>query len=314
MQNPLLLQPRKVRLVPRLKLALLLAVLVIYPGQNALQKINLRPSPSPAVRGFSVALSPKNIPYWNGVEAPQLTAKAALVFDPVSGTILFEKESDTPLPPASTTKIMTALVALEADTPETILTVIDGAPVDGSKIKLVPGEQISADNLLAAMLIASANDAAVALARNYPGGEAAFIARMNQKANELNLVKTKFANVSGIEGPEHMSTVHDLVILTKEAFKSEYFRDLVGTRTATISDVSGTHQYKLESTNLLLGQVEGVAGVKTGWTGEAGECLVTFVERNGQPLFIAVLGSADRFGETKALIDWSYVAHTWREF
>lgn len=295
----------------KVKLGLLLATLALYPGQNVWQKLELHPQIG-SVRGLSVDLGNAVIPYWNGLESPKLTSQAVVIFEPISGTILLEKNLDRPLPPASTTKITTALVALDKYSLDQILTVKQAPLAVGSKMKLQSGEQMSVRNLLTGLLVASANDAAVTLAENYEGGYAGFVEAMNQKAQNLNLRQTHFSNVSGIESDDHYSSVHDLVILAKAALKNDFFRDLVKTRTATITDNTGTHLYSLTTTNLLLGEVEGVAGVKTGWTTNAGECLVTFVERNGKQLLIAVLGSADRFGETKKLIEWGYSAHTWQ--
>jgi D-alanyl-D-alanine carboxypeptidase (penicillin-binding protein 5/6) len=285
--------------------------LAIYPGQNRYQLLETHPTGN-QIKGMSIDLGATEIPYWNGIEAPALTATAAVIFEPVSGTILFQRNLDQPLPPASTTKIMTALVSLDSYALDAILPIKDAPAAVGSSMKLKSGEKMTVRNLMTGLLVASANDAALTLAENYPTGYNDFVAAMNQKAAALHLTDTHFSNVSGIEADDHNSSVRDLVILSKEAFKNDFFRSLVSTTEATISDVSGNHRYQLSTTNLLLGKVEGVAGVKTGWTEAAGECLVTFVERDGHKLFIAVLGSGDRFGETKQLIDWSYRAHVWK--
>ena len=309
---PKLSEKRQSRLLPKLKLALLLFVFAFYPGQNRYQLLSVTLSDS-HVRGLSVDLGGNLIPYWNGMEPPVLTAQSAIVFDPDSGTLLYQKNIDSALPPASTTKIMTALIALDAYPLDQVLTVRTAPQVAGNKIKLVSGEQMTVHNLLYGMLVASANDAAVTLAENYPDGYDGFVAAMNRKAAQLNLNATHFSDVDGVGSADHYSSVHDLVILTKEAFKSDFFRQLVNTQTVLITDISGKNEYQLSSTNLLLGKVEGVSGVKTGWTEDAGECLVTYVERNGHRLFLAVLGSADRFGESEKLINWSYSAHDWRQ-
>jgi D-alanyl-D-alanine carboxypeptidase len=293
---------------------LLLGLLLLYPGQNQWQKLDVSSTSDNRIKGVSIDLGAEIIPVANGLEPPQLTATAAVVFDPVSGTILYQKNPDEPLPPASTTKIMTALVAMEIYLPETVLAIISAPQATGSSMKLQPGEKMSVHNLLLGMMVGSANDAALTLAEHYPGGYEAFIDRMNEKAAELNLRSTHFSNVSGIGTANHYSSVHDLVILAKEAFRSPYFRELVSTKEVVVSDVTGGHQYHLMTTNKLLGMVEGVSGVKTGWTSEAGECLVTFAERDGRQIFTALLGSTDRFGESRDLIEWAYAGHTWEKF
>ena len=134
---------------------------------------------------------------------------------------------------------------------------------------------------------------------------------MNQKAKQLNLSNTHFTNVSGIESTDHKTTVRDLALLTKEALKSDLIREIVSTKQATITATNSNNHYLLASTNQLLGQVEGVQGFKTGWTENAGECLITLVERLNHPVIIVILNSKDRFGESKRLIDWIYTSHIW---
>ncbi len=241
-----------------------------------------------------------------------VSAQSALAIDLDSGVSLYDKEPDKLILPASTTKIITALVALDYYPREAILNV-DGIGVDGQKMDLVQGEEITVDSLLKGLLIASANDAAEVLAHNYPGGREAFVAAMNEKAKELHLENTNFTNPSGLDSFAHISTARDLIRAASLAMKNPYFSEVVATRQMTVTSVDGEIVHQLKNINELVGSVEGVLGVKTGWTENADENLVTYVERNGQKVMIAVLGSQDRFGETKQLIEWIFENYQWKE-
>jgi D-alanyl-D-alanine carboxypeptidase (penicillin-binding protein 5/6) len=246
-----------------------------------------------------------------GVEAPGLTAHSALVIDYDSGTILYQKNAQATHLPASTTKIMTALVALESYDLSQVLTVPD-LDYEGQVIKLQPGEQLTLENLLYALLVASANDAAETLAANYPGGRAAFIAAMNQKAQNLSLSNTHFVNPTGFDELGQYTTPFDLIKLAKELLAQPLLAQIVATQKAEVYNLDRTIVHPISNINQLLGQVAGLKGVKTGWTTNAGECLTTYVERDGERIMTAVLGSEDRFGETKALINWVYNNFAWR--
>lgn len=244
-------------------------------------------------------------------QLPPIEAGAFLVIDQESGEVLAENNADVPLAPASTTKIMTAIVALEKMEPERVVTVPEDLEAIGSKMELQPGEQIKIIDLVTGLLVHSSNDAAQMLAYSFDGGEEAFISAMNLKASELNLTKTHFENPSGLGSPGHLTTVRDLLILSRYAMKNEKFREIVKLEQATIKSVDSKIVHEVETTNKLLGQVEGIEGVKTGWTEEAGECLVTQVTRDGHTILTALLRSPDRFRETKELINWVYEGFYW---
>ena len=295
----------------RLLFFLIILTLFFYPGQNYWQTLSLNPT-QPKVKSANITLSQPLPPQSDQTPPPNLTAQAVFVFEPDSGTILHQTNSNTRLHPASTTKIMTALTALDAYSPDDILTVKTGHQAIGQSVHLETGQQFTVKDLLYATLVASGNDAALTLAENYSdGGYSRFVELMNQKAKALHLQNTSFTNVSGIEGSNHKTTVHDLAILTKEAINNPLFMEIVNTPQITITDVTNQTQYKLETTNQLLGQVEGLKGIKTGWTENAGECLITYVERDNKKIITVVLNSSDRFGETRQLIDWTYSHHTW---
>jgi len=244
---------------------------------------------------------------------PLLSAQGALAVDLDSGVSLYEKNSDKTLLPASTTKIVTALVSLDAYSLDQILTVPKGAGVDGQKMGLYTGEQMKVEDLLYGLLVFSANDAAMTLAVNYPGGYDAFISAMNTKAAELSMTNSYFENPVGLDGSRQVTTAKDLVRVSEVAMRNPIFSKIVGTKSITVTDVTGKSKYNLKNLNELLDSVTGVAGIKTGWTENARENLVTYVERDGHKIVIAVLGSQDRFGETKELINWIFANYQWQE-
>jgi len=232
--------------------------------------------------------------------------------DTESAVVLYEKNPDLSLLPASTTKIMTAVVVLENYSLDQILTVGD-LEKNGQTIDLLPGERMTVGNLLYGLLVASGNDAAMVLAENFLGGKPAFVKAMNQKAIELNLKNSHFENPSGIDHPNHYSTAIDLARLTSYALKNPVFVQIVNTKKITIWDVSGKIPHYLFNINQLVGDDSGVVGVKTGWTEEAGECLVAHVRKDGRRITTVILGSQDRFGETKRLIEWVFTNFEWEE-
>lgn len=241
---------------------------------------------------------------------PVLSAQGVFVADIDSATTLYEKDANRPLLPASTTKIMTALVAMDAF-PDSYITTIGKINVDGQKMGLIEGERISVGNLLYGLLVFSANDAAEQLAIIYPGGKASFIEAMNSKTRTLHLANTHFVNPSGLDGEYQVTTAIDLAKVALVGMDNPRFARIVGTKTITITNTDGTVKHHLENVNKLLGTVEGVKGIKTGWTEAARENLVSYVERNGRRVVLVVLGSADRFGETKQLIDWVFENYSW---
>lgn len=241
---------------------------------------------------------------------PQLSARSAVVMDAESGAILLAKEPDLRLLPASTTKIMTAIIALEHYRPDQVLTVSE-SKIEGSVIGLLPGEQLTAESLLYGMLIGSGNDAAWVLAENFPQGVAGFVWAMNQKAQETGLKNTHFTNPAGLDEANHYSTASDLAHLALEALKNPVFARVVGTSGTTITDVSGEVTHYLQNTNELVLETAEVKGIKTGWTQNAGECLVSLIKKDQRKLIVVLLGSSDRFGETKEIISWVFDNFTW---
>lgn len=269
-----------------------------------------RPIPTPSVQAASVTrlFLPVNS---SQTPPPKLTARAYFIQDPVSGTVLVSQNPDLRLLPASTTKITTALVALSSYRLDDIVTV--GSVGNGQTPQLVTGEKITVENLLYAMLLNSDNDAALALANFDPLGYAHFVSLMNQKVQSLGLVNTHFTNPAGFDHPDHYSTVSDLARIGTYAMSQPLFSRIVGTKISEIFSADQKHKHLLSNLNELLGEIPGVRGIKTGFTEAAGQNLVTDVVRDGRELIFVVLGSTDRFGESKSLVNWAFSNFVWQD-
>lgn len=243
--------------------------------------------------------------------AQSITAKSAYVEDIDTGTVLFERNSERILFPASTTKLMTALVALEEFAVDSVLTVPILPDLDGLKHEFQEGERIKVGDLIKAALIQSSNDAAYILAVSSSRGFDGFVNRMNEKSSQLNLKNTKFENPAGFDTQTQRSSAHDLVILSKEFMKDEFLSSVVATKEAVISDITGEYKHYLESTHHLLGTDPTVVGIKTGTTEGAAQVLITQFNRNGHRIVVVVMGSDDRYLETTRLVDWVFDAYVW---
>lgn len=321
-----LLMTKKSKIRPlKIKRALLFCLCLSFffiPSQNIYATIPTFYT-SPLVEELDIPLPlasfyPLNI---NNTPAPLLTAESAVVVDRDSAVSLFEKNEKEELLPASTVKIMTAMVALEHYSFDEIL-VVKSPDEEGQDMELLEDEEITVKNLLLGVLVASANDAALVLAQNYPGGEEVFVERMNQKAQELHLKDTFFANPTGLDSDEEgellslrsYSTALDLARLAAVALKNEKILEMVSTPYIEVTDITGEIIHPLYNINELLGQLPGMKGLKTGWTEEAGECLIGYTERGERGIITVVLKSQDRFLETKKLVDWAFDNHLWKDF
>ncbi len=237
--------------------------------------------------------------------APELSAACAVVMHCESGTVLYEKDADRQMLIASTTKLMTALVALEhcrLDEPVEILW--EDVQVEGSAMYLRPGEQYTVEELLYGLLLVSGNDAAMALARHISGSTEAFADLMNAKAEELGMHNSHFANPHGLDAPEHYGSARDLALLMCAAMKNPDFARICGTATYS------THGVSYVNHNKLLWSCDGVIGGKTGYTQAAGRSLVTCCEREGMRLVCVTLSDPDDWADHGRLFDWAYGAYT----
>lgn len=256
---------------------------------------------------------------FTGRPAPWLSARAVVVIDRDSGVMMFAKNEKSQLLPASTVKLMTALVTLEHYHLDDVL-IAREINFQGQDMELEKGERITVSNLLAGVLVASANDAATLLAQDYPGGIEGFVKAMNEKAKELNLDDTYFTNPTGLDIDEEgnllpdysYSTALDLARLASVVLKHPIISEMVGTAAITVTDVTGEIKHPLYNINELIHWLPGMKGIKTGWTEEAKECLIGYVERDGRGIITVVLGSEDRFGETARLVDWSFTNYQWQ--
>ncbi|HVA96603.1 MAG TPA: serine hydrolase [Candidatus Acidoferrales bacterium] len=241
-------------------------------------------------------------PYMQAANAPTITAKAAIILDRDSQVILYDKNPQLRFSMASTTKIMTATIALNHYKPDDTLTV-KRSYVPGSGLSFSSGEQFHFMDLMYAMLLPSANDAAQAIADNYPGGSDAFVKQMNKKAQSLHLTNTHYSDPVGLDDDGDYSTVVDLARLASYAISNPTFVDITSTKYKTISTTNFSRQYPLTNLNKLLG-IDGVTGIKTGTTEGAGEVLVTSVVKNGHTYIVIVMDSTDRFSDTQQLLNY----------
>ncbi|HHW42711.1 MAG TPA: D-alanyl-D-alanine carboxypeptidase [Desulfotomaculum sp.] len=239
---------------------------------------------------------------------PRITADAAVLMDAATGQVLYAKNPHQPRPPASTTKILTALLALEGGRLDQVVTVSpEAAAVGESSMHLFPGEKMTLEQLLYGALLRSGNDACVAIAEHIAGNVNNFVWLMNRKARELGARHTHFVNPNGLPAAGHLSTAYDLALLTRYALRNHNFQRMVATRYHGFG-VPHYGEYHLHNTNRLLWSYRGADGVKTGTTSAAGMCLVASASRDGRQLITVVLHSDDRYGDTMALLDYGFAA------
>lgn len=249
---------------------------------------------------------------------PIVSAKGIYIADEASGSVLLSSKPNELLYPASTTKIMTALVARDSYSLDTVITIKEEAFAQGNTMGLKPAEKITVESLLTGLLISSGNDAAFALANNHPKGYPGFVAAMNAKAKALGLQSSTFSNPSGLDEPDHQMSAHDLAILSREIFADPVLSAILSTTKATVSNTTQTISHPLTHTHELLFSDETAVGGKTGTTEWAGQVLVTrFVrpDEQGIPraLLVVVMGSQDRYSATKTLIDWTMNSYLWKD-
>ena len=239
---------------------------------------------------------------------PSINSRSAIVYDRISGSILFGKNENEKRKMASTTKIMTAIIVLENSNLDDITTIsTKAAGIGGSRLGLHSNDKISIRDLLYGLLLCSGNDAAVALAEYVGGDLPGFATLMNSKCNSLNLKSTHFITPHGLDDDNHFTTAYELAIITNYALQNETFRKFVGTKQYTVS-ING-HYKNLSNTNELLGNLDGVYGVKTGFTNGANRCLVTSVKRDNMDLICIVLGAdtkKDRTKDSIQLIEYAF--------
>lgn len=247
-----------------------------------------------------------------------IKAKSAILMEPNTGKILYESNSDEKLPPASITKIMSLLLVMEAIdrgdfTLETVATASEHAcSMGGSQIWLEPGEAMTVDDLLRATVIASANDACVALGELVSGSEEGFVALMNERAKELGMTATAFKNCTGLDAEGHLTSAHDVAVMSSELIKHDLIKDYSTVWMDSLRDGKS----ELVNTNKLVRFYKGTTGLKTGTTSTAKYCLSATAERDGLELVAVILAgdtSNDRFEGAKKLLDYGFANYSFSE-
>ena len=240
-------------------------------------------------------------------QAPSVSAQSAILIDAINQTVLYQKNADEILPMASTTKIMTAMVALTQMPQEACITIDErSVGVEGSSIYLTAGEELTLEQLLYALLLESANDAATAIAIGVAGSVEQFADKMNLAAQELGLESTSFQNPHGLDAEGHHTTARELAAITAAALEIPEFRTIVSTRKTTIPHDGTDGVRLLINHNRLLREYDGTIGVTTGFTKRSGRCLVSAAERNGARLVAVTLNDPDDWRDHTAMLDYGF--------
>lgn len=239
-------------------------------------------------------------------------AESAIIYDVNSGKVLYAKNENSTRPIASLTKLMTALVVIKENKPNEIVKVGDMPALDlyDQKIGITKGEEFKLIDLLKALIIYSANDAANALAIHNSGSIKNFATKMNDQAEKWGLNSSNFTNPSGLDENGSGSSANDILKIALILYNNDLFRKVELSKEDTISNTSGK-SYGLKTTNLLLGN-NSVVGGKTGYTLNAGPCLITVAQKDGNTIMTVVLNSENRFQETANMIEWAFNNYTWQ--
>ncbi len=241
------------------------------------------------------------------VHAAEVSAKACVLIEAATGRILFEKHAQEKLPMASTTKIMTTLLTIESGDLDTEFMVDSEAiHVEGSSMGLQEHDLVTKRDLCYGMLLPSGNDAANAAAVAVAGDIPAFLALMNARAAEIGMTRTCFSTPSGLDGEGHGASAYDMALLARTALQNPVFREICSQPSASVNFGNPPYQRTLYNTNKLLGMYEGVVGVKTGFTDEAGRCLVSACERDGVMLICVTLNAPDDWNDHRKLYDFGF--------
>ena len=235
---------------------------------------------------------------WPGVASAYLVR--------IDGEVRWAANDAARMKPASLTKMMTAVLVVEALAPSLAVVVSKrAAAAEGVRLGLRAGMRLPVEHLLAAALLRSANDACLALAERVAGSEAAFVARMNERAAALGLADTHFANACGFDAPDHYASARDLARLADAALDKPRIAAIVARESGTAKTSDG-RLFRFDNTNVLIGRVDGARGVKTGWTRAAGRCLVAMAERAGTRVLVVMLGAPDRWWDAVAMIESAF--------
>ncbi len=280
---------------------LLTALFLFYPGDTTIFKIfayhraifDLNQPKIPQVQHQVPAL---RFPYY-----PEVSAEGIYVVDLPSFTPVFSRNEKYQFFPASTTKMMTALVAIDIYRPTDILTV--KRPIEeGQVMGLVAREKMTVENLLYGLLVHSGNDAAFVFADNY--GFDKFVALMNKKARDLGMNQSHFTNPAGLDDSSQLTTPFELALASRALLAHPELKKIVAIRDITVADTEFKYFHRLANVNKLLGEIQGIGGLKTGYTENAGENLISFYQKDNHQYIIVILKSLDRFADTRQIISW----------
>jgi D-alanyl-D-alanine carboxypeptidase (penicillin-binding protein 5/6) len=274
----------------------------IYPKNNFLTKNNQL-----------IEYQHPYLPVVKMAQKPVVSAANYILVDVDTNTVLVSRDPNGKIFPASTTKLATALTALNIYPLDEVIN-IDQEYKDGQVMGLKPGEQITVKSLVSALLVYSANDAAFNLANHHQMGIPGFVKQMNLLVQKYGLKNTNFINFDGLQDDNHYSTVYDLSQLGRLAIKNPVLREVAKNKTITVTDISGQTKYNLNSTDELLGVVPEIEGLKTGWTPEAKGCFIGLINIGGHYFISVVAQSDDRFQDTKNIIDWAKQNVVWRQY
>lgn len=294
----------------------LLGLVYIVSGQNFFKQKIVLSSPLPDFLTFFKNDQVTTLGLWfpllshaedkDNVQRPEISAKSVLVYDLTTNKILFEKNPSEKLAMASLTKIMTAIITMENYKEEDRLRVGKEDLVGENSMGLEAGEMLALKDLLYGLILLSGNDAAETIARSFPGGREDFLTAMNNKAKSLGALNTNFTNPSGLEGDGwQYTTAYDLLIMTKYAMNFDLFRQVVSTVDYFIPASQSNKEFNLYNETNLLTSYPGVKGVKTGYTSEAGFCLVTYLDYADHQIIGIILGSDNRREEMRELLNYS---------
>jgi serine-type D-Ala-D-Ala carboxypeptidase (penicillin-binding protein 5/6) len=249
----------------------------------------------------------KPVPAKAGSKVPQVKASAAILVDAMTGQVLFAKNPDLRRPPASTTKIMTAILLLENTEPSDLIRASKKAfETEGSSLNLQLGEQITAQDMLYALMLRSANDGCVAVAEHVAGSEARFAQLMTARAHEVGATSTEFKNANGLNCAGHLTTARDLATMARYAQHFPEFSEATRTKFYTIARSTASKDIVLKNHAKFLWKYAGADGIKTGYTNPAGKCFVGGATRNGWRLISVVLNSPDVVEETTRLMNYGF--------
>lgn len=298
-------------------------------GEQALPILHLLPAKLLVVLLIALNISVSKAPIvlaqpgTHPTDSPELTAAAAVLMDYQTGHVLYSCQASKRLAPASTTKVLTALLGLELGRENEVVTVSPyAAATEGSSLYLKPGLRFDLRDLIKGALVNSGNDAAVAIGEHLAGTESNFAALMTYKAETIGALQSTFVNPHGLDNPGHCCTAYDLALITRYALSNTLFRQYVQTREDVIYEKTTQEPVPLSNTNRLLWSKMGdirVFGVKTGTTSGAGQCLIAAAlpalrqggHPDGQVLIAVVLDSADRYGDTLRLLRYGYDQCRW---